>query len=366
MCKWIFCIIFELIFLSSNLSHATRIKDLTELQGVRDNQLIGYGLVVGLNDTGDSSKMKITADSVANMMEHLGITVDRQSVKVKNVAAVLITANLPPFAKVGTQIDVIVSSIGDAKSLSGGTLLRTPLFGPDQNIYALAQGPVIVGGISLDGEAAKIEKNHPTVGRIPGGALVEQEVSFSLSGQNEFIFNLREPDFTTISRMAEVINYEFGQKIAQAGDSRSLLVRLPSLYDSKPIQFISRLENLQIQPDIKARIVINERTGTIVIGAQVRVSTVAVAHGSIKLTIKESPYVSQPNPLSPRGQTVVVPDTEMDLNEEDSRFVVMEQGVSVGDLAGALNAIGVTPRDVISIFQAIKAAGALQAELIIL
>ena len=366
MRKWIFCIIFGLILLSISVSNATRIKDLAEVQGVRDNQLIGYGLVVGLNDTGDSSKMRITMDSVANMMEHLGMTVDRQSVKVKNVAAVVITANLPPFAKVGTEIDVIVSSLGDASSLSGGTLLRTPLFGPDQNVYALAQGPVIVGGISMDGQAAKIEKNHPTVGRIPGGAMVEQEVPFVLSGQNEFVFNLREADFTTISRMAEAVNSEFGQQIAQASDSRSLVVRVPSVYGSTPIQFLSRLENLQIQPDIKARIVINERTGTIVIGSQVRVAKVAVAHGSIKLTIKESPYVSQPNPFSPRGQTVVVPDTEMDLEEENSRFVVMEEGVSVGDLAGALNAIGVTPRDVISIFQAIKAAGALQAELVIL
>jgi flagellar P-ring protein FlgI len=366
MQKWICSFVLVMILCSGGLSEATRIKDLTELQGVRDNQLIGYGLVVGLNDTGDSSKMRITTDSVANMMEHLGMTVDRQSVKVKNAAAVVITANLPPFSKVGTRIDVLVSSLGDAESLSGGTLLLSPLLGPDQKVYALAQGPVIVGGISMSGQAAKVEKNHPTVGRIPDGGIVEQEVHFGLPGEGQFVYNLREPDFTTISRMAEVVNSEFGQQIARATDSRSLSVTLPSAYDSNPIQFLSRLENLQIQPDTKARIVINERTGTIVIGAQVRVSTVAVAHGNIKLTIKESPYVSQPEPFSERGQTVVVPDTEIEFQEDKSGFVVMKEGVSVGDLAGALNAIGVSPRDVIAIFQAIKAAGALQAELVVL
>ncbi len=366
MKKWICSILFGFILLYSSLSNATRIKDLAEIQGVRDNQLIGYGLVVGLNDTGDSSKMKITMDSVANMMEHLGMTVDRNSVKVKNAAAVVITANLPAFSKVGTRIDVLVNSLGDADSLSGGTLLRTPLIGPDQKVYVLAQGPVIVGGISMSGQAAKVEKNHPTVGRIPDGGIVEQEVNFTLPSEGQFVFNLREADFTTISRMAEVVNTEFGLQIAQASDSRSLVVRLPSDYDSRPVQFLSRLENLQIEPDRKAKIVINERTGTIVIGAQVRLAKVAVAHGNIKLTIKESPYVSQPEPFSPGGETVVVPDTEIDFQEDKTGFVVMEEGVSVGDLAGALNAIGVTPRDVIAIFQAIKAAGALQAELVIL
>jgi flagellar P-ring protein FlgI len=365
MRKLICSFLFGFILFYSSLAHATRIKDLAELQGVRDNQLIGYGLVVGLNDSGDSSKMAITMDSVANMMEHLGMTVDRKSIKVKNVAAVVITANLPAYSKVGTRIDVLVSSLGDAESLSGGTLLRTPLVGPDQKVYALAQGPVVVGGISLSGDAARVEKNHPTVGRIPDGGIVEREIYFDLPYEGRFVFNLREADFTTISRMAEVVNAEFGQQIAQAADSRSLVVGLPSDYDSRPIQFLSRLENLQIQPDSKARIVINERTGTIVIGAQVRVAKVAVAHGNIKLTIKESPFVSQPGPFSD-GRTVVVPDTEIDFQEDKSRFVVMEEGVTVGDLAGALNTIGVTPRDVIAIFQAIKAAGALQAELVIL
>lgn len=366
MHKWIGGFLFGICIISASLTQGARIKDLTELQGVRDNQLIGYGLVVGLNDTGDSANMKITMDSVANMMENLGMTVDRKAIKVKNVAAVVVTANLPPFSKAGTRLDVLVSSLGDADSLSGGTLLRTPLLGPDQNVYALAQGPVIVGGFSIAGQAAQIEKNHPTVGRIPDGGMVEQEVPFVLPAEGKFVFNLRNADFTTISRMANVINTEFRQEVAQPMDSRSLVVELPSTYNAGPVQFLSHVENLEVETDGKARIVINERTGTIVIGNNVRISKVAVAHGNIKLIIKESAFVSQPMSFSPLGQTVIIPDTEVEVQEEESRFVIMERGVSVGDLAGALNAIGVTPRDVIAIFQAIKAAGAMQAELVIL
>ncbi|MFO8086026.1 MAG: flagellar basal body P-ring protein FlgI [Desulfobacterales bacterium] len=366
MKKWVCSFLFGFILFSPGLSDGARIKDLSELQGVRDNQLIGYGLVVGLNDTGDSSSMKITMDSVANLLENLGMTVDRKAIKVKNVATVVVTAILPPFAKVGTKIDVLISSLGDAESLAGGTLLLTPLLGPDQNVYALAQGPVIVGGFSTSGQAAQVEKNHPTVGRIPDGGIVEQEIHFVLPPEGKFVYNLREADFTTMSRMVEVINSEFKQEIAQAKDSRSLVVSLPSTYHARPVQFLSHLETLQVEIDSKAKIVINERTGTIVIGDHVRISKVAVAHGNIKLTIKESSFVSQPAPFSERGQTVVIPDTEVELQEDNSRFVVMENGVSVGDLATALNAIGVTPRDVIAIFQAIKAAGAMQAELVLL
>ncbi len=355
-----------LVLFFSVPASGARIKDLAELQGVRDNQLVGYGIVVGLNDTGDTAKVKVTTDSVVNMLEHLGMTVDRNSVKAQNVAAVIVTADLPAFAKAGNKIDVLVSSLGDAESLSGGTLLRTPLIGPDQNVYVLAQGPVIVGGVSAEGQAGKVEKNHPTVGRIPDGGVVEQEVDFAFANQDSYVFNLKEADFTTISRMAEAVNSEFKENIARAVDSRSLVVRLPSSQASRPVQFLSRLENLNVESDGKARIVINERTGTIVIGAKVRLSTVAVAHGNIKITIKESPYVSQPNPFNRNGETVVVPDTEIEIEEKDSRFVVVDHGVNVGDLANALNTLGVTPRDVIAILQAIKAAGALQAELVVL
>jgi flagellar P-ring protein precursor FlgI len=300
------------------------------------------------------------------MLEHMGLTLDRDAVDVGNVAAVMVTADLPPFAKVGTDIDVVVSSLGDAESLSGGVLLRTPLLGPDQNAYAVAQGSVIVGGVSLGGRAAQVEKNHPTVGRIPDGALVEREVGYVLPEDGRYVFHLREADFTTISRMVKAVNEGFGKQIARAVDSVSMSVAAPDDYAARPVRFLSSIENLQVQPDSKARIVVNERTGTIVMGADVRLSTVAVAHGNIKLTIKESAGVSQPPAFSEEGQTVVVPDTEVAVKEEEARFMVMEQGVSVGDVAAALNAIGVTPRDVITIFQAIKAAGALQAELVIL
>ncbi len=352
--------------LSAGGVSAARIKDLAELKGVRDNQLVGYGLVVGLNDTGDSSNNGITMQTVANMMEHMGLTLDRDAVNVGNVAAVMVTADLPPFAKTGTEIDVVVSSLGDAESLSGGVLLRTPLAGPDQNTYAVAQGSVIVGGVSLEGNASQVEKNHPTVGRIPDGGMVEREVGFALPEDGQYVFHLRDADFTTISRMVSAVNKSFGRSIARAMDSKSMRVSLPEDLSANPIQFLSSLENLEVQPDGKARIVVNERTGTIVMGAQVQLSTVAVAHGNIKLTVKESAGVSQPSPFSSQGETVVVPETQVELEEEDARFMVMEEGVSVGDVAAALNAVGVTPRDVITIFQAIKAAGAMHAELVIL
>ncbi|MFP4452787.1 MAG: flagellar basal body P-ring protein FlgI [Desulfobacterales bacterium] len=357
---------FLLVFSFVCTADSARIKDLADLQGVRDNQILGYGLVVGLNDTGDSSNNGVTMETVANMMEHMGLTLNRDEVDVGNVAAVMVTANLPPFAKSGTETDVVVSSIGDAESLSGGILLRTPLAGPDQEVYAVAQGSVVVGGASVDGTAASVEKNHPTVGRIPDGALVEREVDFELSGQGPYEFNLRDGDFTTISRMADTVNSTFGQDIAEPVDSTTLEVSIPENYRSGAIRFLSELENLRVQPDEKARIVVNERTGTIVMGSRVRLSTVAVSHGNIKLTVKESPGVSQPAPFSTEGETVVVPDTEVEIEEEEAGFVVMEEGVSVGDVAAALNIIGVSPRDVIAIFQAVKAAGALQAELVVL
>lgn len=359
-------LILGLLMFQASWTFGARIKDLADLQGVRDNQLVGYGLVVGLNDTGDSSNNGITIQTVANMMEHLGMNLDRDALDVANVAAVMVTAKLPPFAKTGTKIDVLVSSLGDAESLSGGTLLRTPLLGPDEKVYVVAQGPVIIGGVSLGGEAAQVQKNHPTVGRLPDGGLVEREVPTTFTRDNRFVLHLRQADFTTITRMEKVVNSNFNEKIAKAKDSKSLEVTLPETFASRPVQFLASLEKLEVQPDSKARIVINERTGTIVMGARVRLSTVAVAHGNIKLTIKESAAVSQPGPFNRGGETIAVPDTELDFEEEDARFMVMEKGVSIGDVANALNAIGVTPRDVITIFQAIKAAGALQAELVIL
>lgn len=342
-----------------------RIKDLADLQGVRQNQLIGYGLVVGLNDTGDSANNGITMLTIANMMEHMGMTLDRDAIDVDNVAAVMITAELPPFSRVGNRVDVVVSSIGDAESLFGGILLRTHLVGPDNQVYAVAQGPLVVGGAAVSGAAARVEKNHPTVGRIPNGAFVEREVGFSLPSDGRFLFHLREADFTTVARMVDVVNGRYGDNVARALDSRSVAVNMPASYAANPVGFLSGIENLQVQPDTRARIVVNERTGTVVMGAMVRLSTVAVAHGNIRLMVQESALVSQPLPFS-EGETVVVPETGIVVEEDEGKFVVMHEGVSVGDVAAALNAIGATPRDVITIFEAIKAAGAMQAELVIM
>jgi flagellar P-ring protein precursor FlgI len=349
----------------STPASATRIKDIARLQGVRSNQLVGYGLVVGLNGSGDSASTRFTVRSLVNMMERLGVTVAANDVKVDNVAAVIVTAELPAFSKTGSNIDVLVSSIGDADSLVGGSLLMTPLKGPDGQIYAVAQGPLTVGGLAFGGKAATVQKNHPTVGRIPGGALVEREVPFMLNPDAELRYQLTNPDFTTVTRMVEAINSHFKQPLARAEDSGSLSVTIPEAQRSQSVNFIAALESLSVRPDSMARIVVNEKTGTIVMGEDVRIATVAVSHGNLNLVITERDQVSQPMPFS-KGETVVVPDTTMEVSEEAGNLIVMEMGVSIGDVAQALNAIGATPRDLIAIFQAIKASGALHAEMVVL
>ncbi|MBN1142141.1 MAG: flagellar basal body P-ring protein FlgI [Deltaproteobacteria bacterium] len=354
-----------LSFLGVTEGAASRIKDIAYLEGVRENQLVGYGLVVGLNGTGDSKNTEFTVQGLVNMMERMGIVVDRSKVKVDNVAAVMVTAQLPPFAKPGSTVDVLVSSIGDAESLAGGTLLMTPLKGADRKVYAVAQGPLVVGGIAYGGKAAKVQKNHPTVGRVPGGAMVEREVAFSLPNSGELIYRLQDSDFTTVSRMAGVINQRFGADLALPRDSGAVRIAVPASFREKMIAFISEVENLEVRPDFPAKIVINEKTGTIVMGEDVRLSTVAVSHGNLSLVISEGGDVSQPNPLS-GGKTVTVPRTELEMTEANGALTVMEMGVSIGEIARALNAIGASPRDLIAIFQAIKAAGALHAELVVL
>lgn len=344
---------------------AARIKDIAQLEGVRGNQLVGYGLVVGLNGTGDSAATQFTVQSLVSMMERLGVTVNRSQVKVDNVAAVMITAELPPFAKAGSTIDVQVSSIGDADSLAGGNLLMTPLKGPDGNVYAVAQGPLAVGSLAFGGKAAKVQKNHPTAARIPGGAFVEREVPFAMDPSAALNYRLRQPDFTTVSRMASAINTFFKGELARPVDGGSLSVQIPASYQGRQIDFIAAVEGLAVTPDAVAKIVVNEKTGTIVMGEGVRIATVAVSHGNLNLVISESASVSQPGPLS-GGSTVVVPETEIQVREEEGNLVVLPMGVSIGEVARALNAIGATPRDLIAIFQAIKAAGALQAELVII
>lgn len=351
--------------LTPHAASASRIKDLADISGVRTNQLVGYGLVVGLDGTGDSNKTEFTVQSLVNMMERLGMRLNRKDVKIDNVAAVMVTAELPPFAKAGASIDVLASSIGDADSLVGGTLLMTPLKGPDGQVYAVAQGPLAVGAISFGGKAAKVQKNHPTVGRIPGGASIEREITFNLPENRMLRYQLRDADFTTVTRMAQAINDYFGEMLAAPVDSSSLNVQAPTAEKMPLVEFIAAVEHLEVRPDTGARIVVSERSGTVVMGENVRLSTVAVSHANLNLVISEGMQVSQPGPFS-EGVTVAAPQTQIEVSEEKGNLVVMPMGVSIGDVARALNAIGATPRDLIAIFQAIKAAGALHAELVII
>jgi len=346
-------------------AEASRIKELAQLEGVRSNQLIGYGLVVGLNGTGDSASTQFTVQSLVSMMERLGVTVNPDLVKVDNVAAVVVTAELPPFARAGSTIDVSISSIGDADNLAGGTLLMTPLTAADGKHYAVAQGALVNGALAFGGKAAKVQKNHPTAGRIPDGALVEREVPFVFSELEELHYRLKNSDFTTASRMSETVNQYFGGDFSHCLDGGQIQVQIPPAYQDRVVDFVAELERLDVVPDTVARIVVNEKTGTIVMGNGVRISTVAVSHGNLNLVISEKTNVSQPNAFS-EGQTVATPETDIGVVEEAGNLVVLEQGVSIGDVASALNAIGATPRDLIAIFQAIKAAGALYADLVVL
>jgi flagellar P-ring protein precursor FlgI len=342
---------------------AVRIKDIAEINGVRDNQLVGYGLVVGLDGTGDGKKSLFTVQSMVSMLEKMGISVNADDIAVSNVAAVMVTAELPPFANAGGRIDALVNSIGDAKNLQGGTLLMTPLKAADGEVYAVAQGPVNTGGFSASGSGGSVQKNFPTVGRIIGGALVEREVELDLNSRKHLTLSLRRPDFTTVSRMTEAINGLFYDRIAAAQDAGTVHLKVPMAYLGNIVGLVAMIESLDVQPDITARVVINERTGTVVMGENVRISTIAIAHGNLSIVIKESPQVSQPLPFSENGETVVTPDTDINVQEDENQLVLMPSGVSIGDVVNALNALGVSPRDLIAIFQAIKAAGALQAEL---
>ena len=343
-----------------------RIKDVARIQGVRENELFGYGLVVGLNGTGDRDGTIFTAQSIANMLQRLNVQVPRAQLRVKNVAAVVVTAKFPPYSKPGGTVDALVSSLGDATSLFGGTLLITPLQAADGKVYAVAQGPLIIGGFSMQagGGGQQQTKNHPTVGRIPSGATIEQEVPLPVIQNQTLAITLKNPDFTTAGRVAEAINQALGADRARAEDPAT--VRVPLEPGKDVIHLISTLENLRITPDQVARVVINERTGTIIMGSQVRISTVAIAHGNLSVSVSTEYQVSQPQPFSYRGRTAVTPDTNLSVQEQKSRLSLVEEGVSIGDLVRGLNALGVTSRDLIDILQAIKQAGALQADLEIL
>ncbi len=342
---------------------AVRIKDLADIKGVRDNQLVGYGLVVGLDGTGDGKKSRFTIQSMVSMLEKMGITVKASDIAISNVAAVMVTAELPPFAKSGRRIDVLVNSIGDAKNLQGGTLLMTPLKAANGEVYAVAQGPVNTGGFSAEGQGGSIQKNFPTVGRVIDGALVEREVKVNLNARRSLTLSLRQPDFTTVTRMSDAINGLFFDRIAAAQDAGTVEVKVPMDYLGNIVGLVAMIEKLEVQPDITARVIINERTGTVVMGENVRISTIAIAHGNLSIVIKESPQVSQPLPFSEGGETVVTPETDLSIVEGENQLVVIPSGTSIGDVVNALNALGVSPRDLIAIFQAIKAAGALQADL---
>ena len=360
--------IFSVLFLlGTSTADAARIKDLTEVRGVRSNQLIGFGLVIGLSGTGDSAtNVFFSIQSIVNMLKKLGITVPTAEVdnlKFKNVATVMVTAELPPFARQGNKIDVLVSSVGDSKSLQGGTLLMTPLRGPDNQTYAIAQGPISIGGFAVAGAARGIQKNHLTVGRIANGALVERELSHQFNLKTEIFLNLRKTDFTTASRIAKAVNDELKEVFANPVDGRTVRVVVPPFYKGNTSEFITKLESLEVEPDAVAKVIIDERTGTIVMGEKVRISTVAVAHGALFVQIKEEPIASQPPPLAEGGQTVILPRTRVVAEEGEDKLIVVSKGISLGEVVNALNSIGVTPRDLIAILQAIKASGALHAEL---
>ncbi len=364
-----FCrqVLFISALLASTLDvHATsRIKDLVDFEGIRENQLVGYGLVVGLNGTGDSlNNAPFTKQSLQAMLERLGINTRAANLRTANVAAVMVTGNLPAFATQGTRMDVTVSALGDAKSLQGGTLLVTPLHGANGEVYAVGQGPVAVGGFNAKGDAASITRGVPTVGRISNGAIVEREIKFRLSNQNSIRLALRNPDLTTARRIAAAINLFTAHPVARALDPGTVRLNLPPKYKENIVSLLTEIEHLRIEPDQTAKLVIDEQTGIIVMGRDVKVSTVAIAQGNLTVTITEVPEVSQPNPLSPQGETVVVPRTQVTADDESQRKLAIIRGaVTLRDLVNGLNALGIGPRDMITILQAIKAAGALQAEI---
>ncbi len=338
-----------------------RLKDIAAFEGVRDNQLIGYGILVGLEGTGDTTQNKFTFQSMANLLDKMGLKLDPTAFQMRNTAAVAVTATLPPFSRVGSKIDVTVSSIGSAKSIQGGILLITPLKAADGQVYAVAQGAVSIGGYNASQGGTSTAKNHATVGRVPNGALVEKEVGFDFNSQNYFTLVMFNSDFTSTSRAVNSINKAFGE-IAAAMDSRTVKIMIPEKYSRDKVLMASMLENLVISPDTQAKVVINERTGTIVFGENVTISKIALAHGNITVSVKTEYDVSQPNPLS-RGETVTVPRTSTEIKEDEARFTVIESQPKIADVVKTLNSLGATPRDIIAILQAMKSAGALQAEL---
>ncbi len=343
---------------------AARLKDIASVKGVRDNQIIGYGLVVGLNGTGDKRKTEFTIRSLTSLLAKMGIGVDPSLVQVRNVAAVMVTAVLDPFSRTGSKLDVLISSLGDASSLEGGTLLMTPLFGADGSVYAIAQGPISVGGFSAGGGGggSSVQKNHPTVGRISAGATTEREIPYSIADKTHFELALNETDFTTALRAAQAINESLGVEAATARDAGTVDLVVPESMRGQLVSFMAQVESVEVQPDVVARVVLNERTGTVVMGADVRIGRVAVSHGSLSVTISTTNEVSQPNPFG-AGSTVPFQNQDVVATEEAGGLSLVGGSVTVDELVRGLNDLGVTPRDLIAILQAVKSSGALAAEL---
>lgn len=342
-----------------------RLKDLVEFDGVRSNDLVGYGLVVGLNGTGDGLRNSpFTEEIMANILERLGVNVTGEQFRPRNVAAVLVTAQLPPFSRAGSSIDVTVSAIGDASSLLGGTLVMTPLNAADGEIYAVAQGTIIAGGVSAEGEAATVTQGVPTAGMIPSGAIVEREVDFDFSTLESVRLALRNPDFTTAARIEAAVNQDFGRPVAVMLDAGTVALNVGATGMASPAHALARLESILVEPEIRARVVVDQRSGTIVMGEDVRVSRVAVSQGNLTLRIEEAPLVVQPNPFS-AGETVVVPRSEASITEGQDGLAETGGGTSLSEVVAGLNALGVAPLDMIDILKSIKAAGALHAEFVV-
>ena len=361
---WVAGYLFSAFVAAAPAYSVSRIKDIADFEGVRDNQLVGYGLVVGLNGTGDNIKsVDFTKESLISMLDQIGINARGGQIKAKNVAAVMVTANLPAFARQGSRIDVMVSAIGDAKDLQGGTLLATPLVGANGEVYALAQGQVAVNAVSARGATESVIKGVPTSGRIANGAIVENEIPFALNSLDSIQIALRNPDFTTSRRVADAINAHLGTNIANAIDPATVTLEIPLEYQDKVVDLMTKVEQIKVEPDQLAKVVIDETSGIIVIGKDVKINRLAIAQGNLTIRITEVPFVSQPLPFS-NGETVVGVNTAIDINEGvDSKLSVLETGVNLQELVNGLNALGVTPRGLISILQAIKASGALQADI---
>jgi flagellar P-ring protein precursor FlgI len=342
------------------------LRDLVDIRGVRENQLVGYGLIVGLAGTGDGTQARFTIQSIANALQRMGVSVPPNAIRVRNAAAVMVTANLPAFSRPGARIDTMVASIGDAKSLTGGVLLMTPLRGADGQIYALAQGPISLGGgFSASGGGASVTKNHATAGVIPGGGLVERDVPVDLNGRTNFDLQLRRPDFATARRIEAALGGAFDPELVHAVDAGTVRLTIPETLRDRPVEYLAAALGARVTPDTPAKVVLNERTGTVVLGGDVRIGRVAVTHGNLTISVVKRLEVSQPQPFS-TGETTVVPRGEVVAEEAEAQGLSLPEGARVEDLISSLKKLGVTPRDMIAIFQAIRAAGALHAEVVVI